>query len=109
MPLSTSYLRLSPFTTITMEGNLGGQFCIFEKSHEEHNKLDYQFLFLLNFNFLQSFIAQNLMQIDNIPRFLLHVQNNYGLFFKHLFFLPNVHHSLSKLQRNIQDYYFFKN
>jgi hypothetical protein len=26
MPLLTSYLKLSPLTTITMEGNLGGQF-----------------------------------------------------------------------------------
>jgi hypothetical protein len=31
MPLLTSYLRLSPITTITMEGNLGGQFYILEK------------------------------------------------------------------------------
>jgi len=39
------------------------------------------------------------MQIDDISRVLLHVQNNYVFLFQTSFFLINVHHSLSKLER----------
>jgi hypothetical protein len=41
------------------------------------------------------------MQIDDVSRFLLDVQNNYenGFFFKHFFPLSIVHHSFSKLKR----------
>jgi hypothetical protein len=40
------------------------------------------------------------MQIDDVLRIFLHVQNNYGhFFFKHPFSLSNVHNSFSKLER----------
>jgi hypothetical protein len=41
------------------------------------------------------------MQIDDVSRGFLHVQNNYGhcFFFQTSFFIINVHHSFSKLER----------
>jgi hypothetical protein len=43
------------------------------------------------------------MQIDDVSRVFLHVQNNYGhfFFFKHPFSLSNEHHSFSKLERTL--------
>ncbi len=50
---------------------------------------------------MQSFNVQNLMQIDDVSRDHLHVQNNHGhfFFFKPHFSLSNVQHYFSKLER----------
>ncbi len=74
-----------------------------EKSQGEHNKLDCQIFFPLKVPLIiLCFIVQNLMQIDDVSKVLLHVPNYYAqwiLFFQTSFFLSNVHHSFSKLER----------
>jgi hypothetical protein len=77
-------------------------FCIFEKSQGEYNKLEHQFFSLFKLHCLQSFNFPNLMHIDPNSRILIctfkTIVNNV-FFFKYLFSWSNVHHSFSKLER----------
>jgi hypothetical protein len=75
------------------ERSLKLYFYMFKRSQGKHNSLDYHFIFLEYFHYLQSLYVQSLTHIKKN-----HVQSSQtsrvdSHFFKRLFFLSNVHHS----------------
>ncbi len=77
-------------------------FCMFERSQGKHNSLDCHKCFWNIFHWLQSLCAQSLTQIKNVFTCSKHSNIESGsnlIFFKHPFFLPNVHYSFWKLER----------
>ncbi len=88
-------------TTQVNGHSLKVHFCMFKKSQGKQNSLDYhKILGIFSINY-----KNYMFKAWHIFKMFLHVQNIQTLrmdnlyFFKHHFFLPNVHHSFWELER----------
>jgi hypothetical protein len=70
--------------------------------HGGHNKLDNYYFWNMD-HYLQSFNVQNLMQIDDVSKVLLHLQGSCGFlfFFSNIFFYTKGAPVLLKIENDI--------